>query len=122
MSSRARTHEQPEHIPALQGGRAPVGQRLDVLQTNWAPATRVLVGGAGMALAVAGAVRRDTRGTLAAMGLGTSLTRYCPINQAMGRYPEGESPLEQGMRDTELRRQTAMASVAPRAATHARTR
>jgi hypothetical protein len=44
------------------------------------------------------------------MGVGTALTRFCPINEAMGRYPEGESPLEQGLRDTELRRQTAMAS------------
>lgn len=65
----------------------------------------------------AGVAARNTHGwpraalnTVAAMGVGTGLTRYCPINDAMGRYTPGESPLEQGLRDTELRRQTAMAS------------
>jgi hypothetical protein len=36
-------------------------------------------------------------------------TRYCPINQATGRDTYGdESPLEEGLRDTQTRRHTAM--------------
>ena len=66
--------------------------------------------GAGMAALNTRGWPRTALGTLAAMGLGTGLTRYCPISEAMGRYPAGESPLEQGVRDTELRRQTQMAS------------
>lgn len=55
--------------------------------------------------------RRATLGAVAAAGLGTGLTRYCPISQAVGRstFPD-ESPLEQGLRNTELRRHTAMRS------------
>lgn len=53
--------------------------------------------------------RRATLGAVATAGLGTGLTRYCPINQAIGRDTyRDESPLERGLRDTELRRHTAM--------------
>ena len=66
---------------------------------------------AGVAALNASGWQRAALGTVAAMGLGTGLTRYCPINQAMGRQAfDGDSPLEQGLRDTELRRQTSMAS------------
>lgn len=70
---------------------------------------------AGVAAAVAAwkarGWQRTALGTVAAAGLGTGLTRYCPINQAVGREAfDGDSPLEQGIRDTELRRETAMAS------------
>jgi len=66
--------------------------------------------GAGVAAMNTTGWPRAALGAVAAMGVGTGLTRYCPINEAAGRYPAGESPLEQGLRDTELRRQTAMAS------------
>lgn len=66
--------------------------------------------GAGVAAMNTTGWPRTALSTVAAMGMGTGLTRYCPISEAMGRYPAGESPLEQGLRDTELRRQTAMAS------------
>lgn len=67
---------------------------------------------------------------VAAAGLMTGLTRYCPLNEAMGRgsrpttggrarggmdtgreitVGRERSRLEQGLRDSELRRQTAMA-------------
>jgi uncharacterized membrane protein len=80
-------HEQPENIPALQGGRAPAGRRLDVLQTNWAPATRVLVGGAGAALAVAATLRRGTGGVLGTLVGGSLLARAAtnlPLNRLFG--------------------------------------
>jgi hypothetical protein len=55
--------------------------------------------------------RRTTFGAIATAGLGTGLTQYCPINQAAGRDTFHElSPLEQGLRDTELRRHASMRS------------
>jgi hypothetical protein len=44
-------HERPDSIAALQGGRAR-GDRPDVLQRRWPPATRAAVGAAGGALVV----------------------------------------------------------------------
>ena len=80
-------HEQAGSVPSLQGGRAPSGERLDVLQRNWAPTTRLVLGTAGAALAVAGFARRDTRGAMAAVLGGTLLARAgtnLPTGQLLG--------------------------------------
>jgi hypothetical protein len=47
-------------------------------------------------------------GAIATSGFATGLTRYCPINAALGVRESGLSRLEQGIRDTETRRQTAI--------------
>jgi hypothetical protein len=83
------------------------------MQRNVGPSertARLLIASAAIAGAVA------TRGwprtvfaILAAAGAGTALARYCPVNQAMGRNT-AESPLDQGLRDTELRRHAAVRS------------
>jgi hypothetical protein len=63
---------------------------------------------AGAAAARAHGWPRAALGTIAAAGLGTAATGYCPINRAVGRDSYArESPLEQGLRDTELRRHAA---------------
>lgn len=80
-------HEQAGNVPALQGGRPPVGERIDVLQTYWAPTTRVLIGAAGAALAVAGASRRDAPGACAALlgvGLVARAATNLPVNRLSG--------------------------------------
>jgi hypothetical protein len=46
-------HQQPDGVPSLQGEGTIAGPSLDLLQRNWAPATRALV--AMTALATAGA-------------------------------------------------------------------
>ena len=51
--------------------------------------------------------QRGVLGALAASGITTALTRYCPINEAMGRTG---SRVSEGMRDAQLRRQMAMSS------------
>jgi hypothetical protein len=54
-------HESPEDVPSLQGEGRLAGPSLDVLQPNWAPATRALVAAAGLAatgFAVAAYTRR----------------------------------------------------------------
>jgi uncharacterized membrane protein len=55
---RLEVHDQPSDIPGLQGGH-PRWQRLDIRQEQWAPATRLLVGSAGMALGLYGLTRRS---------------------------------------------------------------
>lgn len=42
-------HSTPEGVPALQGAGNIAESRLDIMQRNWAPATRVLVAAAGLA-------------------------------------------------------------------------
>jgi hypothetical protein len=54
-------HESAEDVPALQGEGRVVGPSLDVLQSNWAPATRAVVATLGIAAAgvlLAGYTRR----------------------------------------------------------------
>ena len=61
-----------EHISALQGGVPRTGRRFELMQENWSPATRLLVGAAGGLLALWGAPRRDLAGlagTTAGMAL-----------------------------------------------------
>ncbi len=61
-----------EHISALQGGVTRTGRRFELLQENWSPATRLLVGAAGGLLALWGVPRRDLAGlasTTAGMAL-----------------------------------------------------
>jgi uncharacterized membrane protein len=72
-------HDQADGVPSLQGGRAPRGDRPDVLQQHWAPTTRLLVGTAGAGLMIAGALRRDARGSIAAL-LGSSLMARAGAN------------------------------------------
>jgi uncharacterized membrane protein/osmotically-inducible protein OsmY len=43
-------HERAEHISALQGGKQPPGEHWDIMQSNWSPATRLLVGATGCGL------------------------------------------------------------------------
>jgi hypothetical protein len=69
------------------------------------------------AAAVAGAAatrgtgwQRAALGAVAAAGLGTVISRYCPINHAMGRDGLHGSVREEGRRNAELRRDTAMNS------------
>lgn len=71
--------------------------------------------GAGIAATAAAAQssgwQRAALGSVAAAGLATGLSRYCPINQAVGREAfHDQSPLEQGRHDTELRRRASMQS------------
>jgi BON domain len=58
-------------ITELQGESGVASDRLDILQRNWSPATRLLVGAAGGALTVFGVQQRGILGTaLGTVGLG----------------------------------------------------
>jgi len=47
VEDRLQVHRQAGNVPALQGGRPRPGQRWELLQDNWSPTTRLLVGLAG---------------------------------------------------------------------------
>ena len=64
VENRLDAHESAEHVPALQGGTARTGGRLELAQENWSPAARLLTGAAGGALALYATRRRDTLGSL----------------------------------------------------------
>ncbi len=72
VENQLRVHNRAGDIPNLQGGRARGGARFELMQSNWAPATRLLAalgGGALMGLCLR---RRDALG-LAAGTLGFGL-------------------------------------------------
>jgi uncharacterized membrane protein len=77
-------HDRAGNVPALQGGRAPLGIRPDFLQTNWAPTTRAIVGAGGAALIAAAIVRRDVRG-IAAVVIGAALVARAAANLPLNR-------------------------------------
>ncbi len=64
-------HERAGDVPGLQGEGSRPGHRFDVMQENWAPATRLLASMAGGALALYGLRSGGITGTaLGAVGLG----------------------------------------------------
>jgi hypothetical protein len=65
--SRLNVDEEPGNLPSLQGGHDRPGERLNVFEENWAPATRLLAGTVGCALMTNCLVQR----TLPAALLGT---------------------------------------------------
>jgi uncharacterized membrane protein/osmotically-inducible protein OsmY len=72
VENRLEAHESAGGVPALQGRPArPRGELPDVMQRNWAPATRFVAGTLGGALVGFGARRRGIFGAaLAGLGLG----------------------------------------------------
>jgi len=71
VENRLEVHERADAVPGLQGGLARPGKRPEVLQKNWAPAPRLLIGATGGGLAIYGVRRGDALGALlGALGLG----------------------------------------------------
>src|SRR3982751_2031372 len=71
VENRLEAHEQAGNVPALQGGRPRPGDRSELMQENWSPTMRLLVGTAGSALTVYGLSRRDPLSLgLGALGVG----------------------------------------------------
>lgn len=68
VSDQLTVYNEPGSVSALQGGEPRSGERFELLQENWSPAARVLVGGVGATLMLA-ATR--ARGSLCAL-LGVS--------------------------------------------------
>jgi uncharacterized membrane protein len=77
-------HERAGDVPGLQGGVARPGERFELMQANWSPTARLLVGAAGGALIFYGVKRRDALGT-AASTLGAGLLTRGLTNIEMKR-------------------------------------
>jgi uncharacterized membrane protein len=59
VNDRLEVHARGDHIPSLQGGTPRQGHRPELLQTNWAPAPRLLAGATGAAMVALALRRRD---------------------------------------------------------------
>ncbi|MBA4158930.1 MAG: SRPBCC family protein [Gemmatimonadetes bacterium] len=71
LENRLRVHQQAGNTPGLQGKGRRQGSQWDVMQENWAPATRLLASVAGGMLALYGLNTRGVVGsTLSTVGLG----------------------------------------------------
>jgi uncharacterized membrane protein len=64
IDNRLDVHEQAGSIPALQGGRGRPGERFNLMEANWAPATRLLAGAVGAGLMANCLARRTPAATL----------------------------------------------------------
>jgi uncharacterized membrane protein len=86
VENRLESHEGPGGVPALQGGSTRPG-RYGMARENWPPATRLMVGAAGSAMAAYGAGRRDAFGAaLGVTGLGMLLrsATNLPVDRLTG--------------------------------------
>jgi uncharacterized membrane protein len=68
-------YNEPGNVSALQGGQPRTGERFELLQENWSPAARVLVGGAGAALMMAATQARGGMRALLGVSGGALLAR-----------------------------------------------
>lgn len=64
VENRLEVHDEPGNVPGLQGepSRVPRGRRFELLQVNWSPAARVIVGTAGASLVWYGTSQRTMQG------------------------------------------------------------
>jgi len=71
IENRLDVHEHAGNIAALQGGRQRPGQRWEVMQANWSPTTRLMVGAAGAAMVGYGMTQKfPTACVIGTVGLG----------------------------------------------------
>jgi uncharacterized membrane protein len=86
-------HQSAANVPALQGGGAPRGGgEFELMQENWTPAARLLVGVAGGTLALAGARRGDVFGTalsLAGLALLSRSATNAELRELVGAGARG---------------------------------
>jgi uncharacterized membrane protein len=75
VSDQLTVYNEPEHVPSLQGGEPRTGERFELMQENWSPAARVIVGGTGAALMLAATQARGGLGALLGVSGGALLAR-----------------------------------------------
>jgi hypothetical protein len=87
VENRLNVRQEPGREPNLQGGRERTGQRFELLQNNWSPTARFLVGLTGGALTAYGTTCRfPTACILGTIGLGLIGRSLVNLNpQARGR-------------------------------------
>lgn len=70
VDNRLDVHAEPGDVPGLQGGRGPWrgGEPFELLQTQWSPTARLLMGLAGGVLTLVGIRRQGVTGTVVGAG------------------------------------------------------
>lgn len=82
VSDRLTVYEDTTHVSSLQGGRPRQGRRVELLQENWSPAARLVVGSFGAGLMVS--ATRARGGLCALMGLtGAALMARAATNKTL---------------------------------------
>jgi uncharacterized membrane protein len=84
VDNRLEPHAAAENVASLQGGTPRRGRQPDLLQESWSPATRLVAGVAGTALALAGA-RQGLLGRLTLGTIGAALLLRAATNQPTKR-------------------------------------
>jgi uncharacterized membrane protein len=80
VSDQLTVYNEPGNVSSLQGGEPRSGERFELLQENWSPAARVLVGGVGAALMLAATQARG--GLCALLGIsGSALVARAASNR-----------------------------------------
>lgn len=90
VADRLQLHKDASGVPALQGGVPRPGERPDVLQTHWAPRTRLLASIAGGSLLLWGVGRGGAIGVGSGLLGATLLLRAVsnlPLSRALGLGP-----------------------------------
>jgi uncharacterized membrane protein len=75
VSDSLTVYEQPDHVPALQGGTPRQGDKFELLQDNWSPAARLLTGALGAGMMLYAARSRAFFGTVIGAAGGGLLAR-----------------------------------------------
>jgi len=93
VSSELKVHREAGDVPGLQGGRQVRPWEFELLRLRWAPATRLVMGGAGLGLALYGARRRGVLGAgLGLVGAGMALRSLTNIGPVEGMGLGKEAP------------------------------
>jgi hypothetical protein len=90
VENRLDVHETPGNMAALQGGRRRPGESYDILQNNWSPSTRCLIGSLGGAMLLSSA---RSRGPLSLL---KGAMAACMIGSAITRQTKGQQPSQRG--------------------------
>lgn len=81
---RLEVHKTADGVSALQGGHPRPGERFELMQENWSPATRALVGAAGSALGLYALKSRNLIGLIAGAA-GTAMFLRSATNMPLRR-------------------------------------
>ena len=75
VSDQLTVYNEPGNVSSLQGGEPRTGQRFELLQENWSPAARVIVGGAGAAMMIAATQARGAMSAVLGLAGGALVAR-----------------------------------------------
>jgi len=97
VEDRLQAHVSAKHVSRLQGGPARRSRQPDLMQDNWAPATRALVAASGTALVVYGLARDRVLAAAAGTLLLVRSAANRPLREALGAQGRGAIRVQKTM-------------------------